>query len=144
MVCVAAGAVIAVIAATYSISGFTSRIAFYVMSAAWLYTLVQGYRTIRRGEVRRHRIWMIRNYALTFTAVTLRVFLGIGGFVEEPLNLTFEDIYFTSVWGSFLLNVLATEYFLVQRILAPPALRMPRRVPATPSPAGGGTDATAA
>ncbi len=43
----------------------------------WLYTGAQAYLSIRRRDVVAHRRWMIRNYALTFAAVTLRLELGL-------------------------------------------------------------------
>ncbi|WP_219806390.1 MULTISPECIES: DUF2306 domain-containing protein [unclassified Streptomyces] len=134
MACVVVGSAAALFAATFTISGFAAKVAFYIMTAAWLYTLAKAYRTIRRGEVQLHRIWMIRNYALTFAAVTLRLYLGGGLLLQGPFpSLTFDDIYIASVWASFLVNVLVAEYFIVNRTLAPLARRRPRR-DASPRP----------
>lgn len=47
--------------------------AFIALALAWLYTGTNAYLTIRRGDVAAHRRWMIRNYALTYAAVTLRL-----------------------------------------------------------------------
>jgi uncharacterized membrane protein len=120
--------VAASLAAAYSSavtpSGFPLQVAFYMLIVAWLYTGAQAYRTIRRGRVRLHRIWMIRNYALTFAAVTLRVYQLIGiqlmGFMP---SVTFPEIYTASAWAGLLGNVLVAEYFIVQRILAPAGAR---------------------
>jgi uncharacterized membrane protein len=51
----------------------TFGIAFIALALAWLYTGTKAYLTIRAGDVATHRRWMIRNYALTYAAVTLRV-----------------------------------------------------------------------
>lgn len=51
----------------------TFGIAFIALALAWLYTGTRAYLSIRAGEVAAHRRWMIRNYALTYAAVTLRV-----------------------------------------------------------------------
>jgi uncharacterized membrane protein YphA (DoxX/SURF4 family) len=51
----------------------TFGIAFIALALAWLYTGTKAYLTIRAGDVAAHRRWMIRNYALTYAAVTLRV-----------------------------------------------------------------------
>ena len=57
------------------------------LGAAWLSTTVIGYRHIRRGEVLRHRAWMIRSYAVTFGFVTLRLIVnaisGLGLMTED-------------------------------------------------------------
>jgi uncharacterized membrane protein len=51
----------------------TFGIAFIALALAWLYTGTQAYLAIRTGDVATHRRWMIRNYALTYAAVTLRI-----------------------------------------------------------------------
>lgn len=119
--CVVLGAVAALFAAAFSVSGFSVQVAFYLMTVAWLYTLAQAYRTIRRGEVQLHRVWMIRNYALTFASVSLRIYLGLGVALQEGYapSLSFEDVYHASAWASFAGNVLVAEYLVVQRTLAP-------------------------
>jgi uncharacterized membrane protein len=72
VVSVVLAALAAIVANTFSVDGISVQIAFYLLSAAWLFTLVKGYRAIRRGQVAPHRIWMIRNHALSFAAVSRR------------------------------------------------------------------------
>jgi uncharacterized membrane protein len=118
------GAVAAFFAATFSLSGFSVQVAFYILSTAWIYTLFRAYQAIRRGEVQLHRIWMIRNYALTFAAATLRVYLLSGLALREAFPaLTFDDVYHAAAWSSFVGNVLVAEYFIVHRTLRPLARR---------------------
>ncbi|MFF2080237.1 DUF2306 domain-containing protein [Kitasatospora sp. NPDC058162] len=125
LVSVVAASAAALYAATVSPSGFPLQVAFSLLAAAWLYTAAQAYRTIRRGEVRLHRIWMIRNYALTFGAVTLRLYLLAGLALAKLVpSLTFRDVYTTAGWAAVLGNVLIAEYFIVHRILAPSARRV--------------------
>ncbi|MFF6995854.1 DUF2306 domain-containing protein [Streptomyces sp. NPDC008313] len=120
MVSILIASVAALFAATFSVDGFPAQVAFYVLTAAWLYSLYQAYRTIRNGQVQLHRIWMIRNYALSFAAVVLRVFLLIGLALRSQLDwLSFEDVYTTSVWGSILISAGVAEWFIVQRTLKP-------------------------
>jgi uncharacterized membrane protein len=78
MVSVVVAALAAIVAATFSVDGISVQVAFYLLSAAWLYTLFQGFRAIRQGQIQLHRIWLIRNYALSFAAVALRAFIGLG------------------------------------------------------------------
>ncbi|QSB12815.1 DUF2306 domain-containing protein [Natronosporangium hydrolyticum] len=119
------GSITALFAATFSVSGFSVQVAFYIMTAAWLYTLVQAYRTIRQGQVQLHRIWMIRNYALTFAAVSLRIYLIIGLMLQESFlpGLTFDDVYHAAAWAALLVNVMVAEYFIIHRTLKPLARR---------------------
>ncbi|MFI0420707.1 DUF2306 domain-containing protein [Spongiactinospora sp. 9N601] len=127
MISIVAGSIAAIVAATYSLDGFPSQVAFYLLTAAWLYTVGKAYQAIRRGEVQLHRIWMIRNYALTFAAVTLRIYLIIGMAVRASVpELAFEDVYTTSVWASILINAVVAEYFIIHRTLMPLARRRQR------------------
>ncbi|MER5650604.1 DUF2306 domain-containing protein [Streptosporangium sp. NPDC002524] len=125
MISVVIASVAAAVNAAITISGFAVQVAFFILVAAWLYTLAMAYRSIRRGEVGLHRIWMIRNYALTFAAVTLRVYLLLG--LQLSPSAGFEAIYTSAVWASILGNVLVAEYFIVQRTLAPLARRQRHR-----------------
>ncbi|MEU4805016.1 DUF2306 domain-containing protein [Actinosynnema sp. NPDC023587] len=133
LVSVVFAAIASVFAATFSVSGVPAQTAFYLLAAAWGYTLVQGYRAIRAGELRLHRVWMIRNYALSFAAVLLRVFLGVGAALRGAFpSLTFDDVYTTSTWASVLLSVLIAEYFIIARTTTPLLRDQHRR----PVPAG--------
>ncbi|WP_433272354.1 DUF2306 domain-containing protein [Actinosynnema sp. CS-041913] len=130
MVSVLIATVASLFAATFSLSGFAVRVGFYLLAAAWLYTLVKGYRSIRRGEVGLHRIWMIRNYALTFAGVTLRVYLILGLLLKQSVpSLAFDEIYTAAAWASILGNVLVAEYFILHRTTARRGERTPQNAP---------------
>lgn len=132
MVSVVIASMAAIFAATFSVDGFPAQVAFYLLTAAWLYSLVQAYRTIRKGQVQLHRIWMIRNYALSFAAVVLRVFLLVGLAVRSQYDwLTFEDVYTTAAWASILISAGVAEWFIVQRTLTPLARSRRRPTAAT-------------
>ncbi|MFC4048647.1 DUF2306 domain-containing protein [Actinomadura syzygii] len=133
MICILIAAAAAVFAAAATLGGLAVQVAFYLLVAAWLYTAAKAYRHIRRGEVQLHRIWMIRNYALTFAAVTLRSYLLIGVVLKKTLfpSIDFDELYTACVWASILGNVLVTEYLIVQKTLAPLARRRPGGRPAT-------------
>jgi uncharacterized membrane protein len=135
MVSVVVAALAAIVAATFSVDGVSVQVAFYLLSAAWLYTLFQGFRAIRQGQIQLHRIWLIRNYALSFAAVALRAFIGLGVALQGPFpSLTFDDIYTTSVWASILVCAVVAEYVIIHRTLAP-LVRKRSSKPRTP-PAG--------
>ncbi|MGW7576267.1 DUF2306 domain-containing protein [Streptomyces sp. NPDC054765] len=117
LISVVLAALAAAYAAAVTPSGFPLQVAFYMLIAAWLFTAAQAYRTIRRGEVQLHRIWMIRNYAFTFAAVTLRLY-QLAGLLLMP-SVEYRDIYTASAWAALLGNVLVAEYFIIQRKRAP-------------------------
>lgn len=108
----------ALYAATFSLSGFSAQVAFYLLTAAWLYSLSKGIAAARKRQIALHRIWMIRNYALSFAAVLLRVFLVAGLALRSRYDwLSFEDVYTTSVWASIGVSAVIAEWFIIQRTL---------------------------
>jgi len=72
LVCVGVSGLAGLYLSPGSMARNTFGIAFIGLALAWLYTGVQAYLAIRRRRVDEHRRWMIRNYALTYAAVTLR------------------------------------------------------------------------
>jgi uncharacterized membrane protein len=134
LVSVVVAALAALYATTVTPSGLALQVAFYMLVVAWSYSAAKAYRAIRRREVQLHRIWMVRNYAFTFAAVTLRLYQLIGlQFLGSVPSLEYDDIYTASAWASLLGNVLVAEYFIVQRTLAPLARRGERGATTSPN-----------
>lgn len=74
---VALGAFTAVVMAPFNSAGMVGFFGFGGLVALWGYSALRGYRSIRDGDLLGHQSWMIRNYALTFAAPTLRIWLGL-------------------------------------------------------------------
>lgn len=90
--------------ATYAYAGTAASAGFAALAIAWLVTGFLAYRTIRAGDVAAHRRWMIRNFALTFAAVTLRLWM-------MPLSLLFGEItgYEVTAWICWIPNLIVAE-----------------------------------
>jgi hypothetical protein len=59
-------------------AGIAGFFGFGSLSVLWVWVAYRGYRAIRfERDVASHRAWMIRSFALTFAAVTLRLWLGL-------------------------------------------------------------------
>lgn len=69
------GGVSGLFVATNAFGGPLARAGFVCLAVAWLASGLRAYQAIRSGDVMSHRRWMIRNFALTFAAVTLRLWL---------------------------------------------------------------------
>ena len=90
--------------------GLPTRAGFLSLALLWLATGAAAYVRIRQGEVEAHREWMIRNYALTFSAVTLRLWLpALMSFGHD-----FPAAYTTVAWLCWVPNLLFAE-LLVSR-----------------------------
>jgi uncharacterized membrane protein len=112
---VLAGGLAGLYFAPISSAGTVGRVGFATLAVFWLYSGTRAYLAIRRGNVQEHRRWMLRNYALTFGAATLRIelpLLIIGG-------LSFPVAYTLVAWISWVPNWLAVEAWLRRRKPAP-------------------------
>jgi uncharacterized membrane protein len=93
--------------------GIISTVGFLGLALGWLYTAVRAVQTIRTGHAAEHRRWMIRNYALTLAAVTLRIWLGlfVFAFGEEHFTTSYTVIS----WLCWVPNVVVGELLLKRR-----------------------------
>lgn len=83
---------------------------FGLLALGWTLTTALGYLKARRREFDIHRRWMIRSFALAFSAVTLRIYL-------PPLMMLTGDFESAQQWGAWLCwvpNLLAAELIIFQ------------------------------
>ncbi|MCA6362373.1 MAG: DUF2306 domain-containing protein [Bacteroidetes bacterium] len=89
--------------------GITSQLAFVLLALLWLYTTWRAYTAIRKGDIARHRKFMIRSFALTLSALTLRAwkFLIVFAFAPPPM-----DVYRIVAWLGWVPNLLIAEWMI--------------------------------
>jgi uncharacterized membrane protein len=116
MVAVGLSAVAGYIIAMSATGGAVSMAGFGLLAIVWLYTDLRGYVSIRRLDIGRHRAWMLRNYSLTFAAVTLRIYLPLATAV---LHFDFISSYRVISWLCWVPNLIVAE-ILVRRALKNP------------------------
>ena len=95
--------------AFHAVGGMVARIGFILLALATLATAVQGYLQVRQGDVRRHREWMLRSYALIFGAVTLRIWLPL---LIIAYQGQFIPAYQWVAWLSWVPNALFVEWII--------------------------------
>jgi uncharacterized membrane protein len=107
-------------------SGPIAVAGFGLLAIAWITCTVQAWRYARARDFVRHRAWMTRSYALTFAAVTLRLYLPIAGIA----HLDFTAAYRAISWLCWVPNLLVAEW-LVRRpaFRTSPPLAGPARSP---------------
>jgi hypothetical protein len=94
----------------HAFGGIGSRLGFGCLAVAWLFTGLRAFLAIRHGDVTSHRRWMVRNFALTFAAVTLRVYLPS----SMAMGIAFEVAYPVIAWLCWLPNLLVAEVLFNQ------------------------------
>lgn len=109
---VALGSIAGLVMATVSLEGMPTHFGFGILAALWFATGLQAYRAGRRGDVERHREWMIRNFALTLAAVTLRLYMPL---MLALLHWPFRVAYITVAWLCWVPNLLVAERMVRRR-----------------------------
>ena len=89
--------------------GISTQAATVFFGALFLFSLAKAIRHIRRKEVHRHREWMIRTFALAMGVASIRVFIGLFSALSD---LGFEEVFGTSFWLGFGVNLLAAEVWI--------------------------------
>jgi Predicted membrane protein (DUF2306) len=107
--CVVIGGLGALALAPRAQGGWASGSGFLLLALLWLGFTVAGVACAVRGDYVRHRAWLCRSVALTTSAVTLRLMLGVGLGV---LHLPFLKVYITAAWASWLFNLAVCECLL--------------------------------
>jgi len=108
------GGVSALILAAGTSAGAIAGAGFGALGGAWLTATGVAVYNILKGNVTAHRRWMIRSFALTLAAVTLRVYLPL----SSLLALDFLVAYRAVSWLCWVPNILLAEWFLGRRAFA--------------------------
>jgi len=102
-----------------STAGPVAQIGFLGLAIAWFWTTIAAYRAIRAQRVPAHKDWMIRSFALTYGAVTLRIYLGV---TMGPMGLDFMEVYPIIAWAAWVPNLLFVEWLFIRRRRRPAAV----------------------
>nr|WP_315494529.1 DUF2306 domain-containing protein [uncultured Rhodoferax sp.] len=91
--------------------GPVSEWGFGLLAVLWLLSTGLGFVAMRRGARNIHRDWMLRSYALTLAAITLRIYIPS----SQIAGLPFEDAYRAIAWLCWVPNLLLAEW-LIRRL----------------------------
>lgn len=95
----------------HAYGGVVARAGFACLALAWLYTGARAFLAVRSRRFEAHRRWMIRNFALSFAAVMLRLWIPASALTGVP----FESAYPVIAWMCWLPNLAAAELLLGRR-----------------------------
>jgi len=91
--------------------GLVAHFGFGMMAVCWFFTTVNAYRHVRAGDTITHREWMLRSYALTLAAVTLRIYLPLFAIAGYDFDVSYPVIS----WIAWVPNLLIVEWFILAR-----------------------------
>lgn len=107
--------------AVHAFGGLAARLGFGGLALAWLFTGLRAYFAIRDWDKAAHRRWMIRNFALTLAAVTLRLWVP----AAVASGIPFEAAYPFIAWLCWVPNLALAEVLLRQEAGRTPRVVLP-------------------
>ncbi|HWT11723.1 MAG TPA: DUF2306 domain-containing protein [Allosphingosinicella sp.] len=115
----AIGAPAGFILALGTTAGPVAAVGFAIPAALWPVFTWLGYRAAVERRFADHREWMLRSYALTATAITLRLMLPAAAF----LGLEFLPAYRVIAWLGWIVNLALFEYYIRRSRASPDSPR---------------------
>ncbi len=88
--------------------GLIAQWGFGVPAVCWLGSTLSAYFQIRGGNLNAHQNWMMRSYALTLSAVTLRIYLPASQMLGIPIVTALPVI----AWLAWVPNLLIVELLI--------------------------------
>jgi hypothetical protein len=95
--------------AFFASGGIVSTLGFGFLAMAWFFTVTMAYTTILKREIKQHENWMIRNYCLTFAAVTLRIYLPVS---QAFMHMDFLTAYRAISWLCWVPNLIVAQIII--------------------------------
>ncbi|MCB0396801.1 MAG: DUF2306 domain-containing protein [Flavobacteriales bacterium] len=95
----------------YANGGWPSRLAFCMLAVLWVVFTLFAIITARKRDMVAHRRWMIRSFALTLSAITLRAwkYFIVAAFHPRPM-----DVYQVVAWLGWVLNLIVAEIIILK------------------------------
>ncbi|KQS79554.1 hypothetical protein ASG25_10365 [Rhizobium sp. Leaf384] len=115
----ASGGLAALVLATGLTTGPVAGAGFATLGLAWLATTGLAIREALARRIASHRRRMIRSFALTLSALTLRLYLPLSG----VLSIDFQTAYPAIAWVCWLPNLMLAEVYLRRRATGVDAAR---------------------
>ena len=95
----------------YANGGLWSRVAFVLLAVLWIYFTAMALIKAKQKNFKSHRNYMIRSYALTLSAITLRAWKYS---ITNTIALPPMDVYRVVAWLGWVGNLVVAEYLIRQ------------------------------
>jgi len=100
----------------YANGGLLAQVSFLLLSTFWILFTFLSFYFILKKQIIKHQKFAIRSFALTLSAISLRLFKYLFVFFFEPLPM---DAYRIAAWSGWTFNLLVAEiiiYYKFSRI----------------------------
>ncbi|MBC7874561.1 MAG: DUF2306 domain-containing protein [Ferruginibacter sp.] len=93
----------------YANGGLPSRVAFVTLAVLWIFFTAMALIKAKQKDFKAHRNYMIRSYALTLSALTLRAWKYA---ITNSFELPPMDVYRSVAWLGWVPNLLFAEWLI--------------------------------
>ena len=100
------------IMAYYANGGFYAQFSFILQAIFWFIFTYKGYQYAKTQDWNKHQDFMLRSYALTLSAISLRLFKWI---IVSTIELPPMDTYQIVAWLGWLFNLMVVEIYLIKK-----------------------------
>ncbi|CAA7195077.1 DUF2306 domain-containing protein [Chryseobacterium potabilaquae] len=94
--------------------GTFSKISFILLGSFWWFSTFKAYQLAKHKKFYEHKQWMWRSFALTLSAITLRLWKVIIVYLFHPNPM---DVYEIISWMGWVPNILLVEYLNTKKYL---------------------------
>jgi len=94
--------------------GVYSKISFVILGGFWWYSTFKAYQLARHKDFKEHKQWMWRSFALTVSAITLRMWKVIIVYLFHPNPM---DVYQIIAWMGWIPNIILIEYLITKKYI---------------------------
>ena len=94
--------------------GIISKVSFVLLGILWFYFTIKAIILILKRDVINHKKYMWRSFALTCSAITLRLWKVILVYLFHPAPM---DVYQIIAWLGWIPNLLLAEWLIKRQII---------------------------
>ncbi|KQT22265.1 hypothetical protein ASG31_02695 [Chryseobacterium sp. Leaf404] len=88
---------------------FFAKTSFVILGCLWWFTTCKAYQLARQKKFKEHKQWMWRSFALSISALTLRIWKVIIVYLFHPDPM---DVYEVVAWLGWVPNIILIEYLI--------------------------------
>lgn len=89
--------------------GIFAKSSFIILGCLWWFTTFKAYQLARQKRFKEHKQWMWRSFALSVSALTLRIWKVIIVYLFHPNPM---DVYEIIAWLGWVPNIILIEYLI--------------------------------
>ncbi|MGI9579741.1 DUF2306 domain-containing protein [Chryseobacterium sp. RRHN12] len=97
----------------FSNGGLIGITGFLIQDVLWAYFTIAAVISVKKGNISRHKMYMILSYAVTTTAITFRI---IKNLLYNETRHDYELFYGLNVWAALLINLFIAYVMLRKKI----------------------------